>query len=217
LRLRPRLRLALPEWGYTALSRHRDEARSTSLPPRSSQSGPEPLSQCDVPLHVARMLTDSPRRTTGPAPSGSRSRPIWPQTDFEPRHRTRPVTVQLDAEGPRGLIRSELMTIREVAELLAVSISTVCEWGRNGTLPRVRARPPRALDPRPTSKPDPRGRGRNLAAHHAQPVSCAPGALIDAVWSRTQSIHRSLPALKRQKPPGERRLLDSGGPLRFQR
>ena len=39
---------------------------------------------------------------------------------------------------PRGLTRSELMTAREVAALLEVPVSTVHEWGRNGTLPRVK-------------------------------------------------------------------------------
>jgi excisionase family DNA binding protein len=39
---------------------------------------------------------------------------------------------------PRGLTRAELMTAREVAELLDVPVSTVREWGRNGTLPRVK-------------------------------------------------------------------------------
>jgi excisionase family DNA binding protein len=39
---------------------------------------------------------------------------------------------------PVGLTRSELMTVREVAELLDVPVSTVHEWGRNGTLPRVK-------------------------------------------------------------------------------
>jgi excisionase family DNA binding protein len=34
--------------------------------------------------------------------------------------------------------RSAAMTSREVAELLEVPISTVLEWGRNGTLPRVK-------------------------------------------------------------------------------
>ena len=52
------------------------------------------------------------------------------------------MTVQLsfeeDVHAPRGLTRSELMTAREVAELIAVPISTVREWGRNGTLPRVK-------------------------------------------------------------------------------
>lgn len=43
-----------------------------------------------------------------------------------------------DLRGPRGLTRAELMTAREVAELLDVPISTVREWGRNGTLPRVK-------------------------------------------------------------------------------
>ncbi len=43
-----------------------------------------------------------------------------------------------DLGAPRGLTRSELMTGREVAELLEVPLSTVLEWGRNGTLPRVK-------------------------------------------------------------------------------
>jgi len=52
------------------------------------------------------------------------------------------VTIQLDSEedrrAPRGLTRAEPMTAREVADLLAVPISTAREWGRNGTLPRVK-------------------------------------------------------------------------------
>ena len=43
-----------------------------------------------------------------------------------------------DLGTPRGLTRGELMTAREVAELVDVPISTVLEWGRNGTLPRVK-------------------------------------------------------------------------------
>jgi excisionase family DNA binding protein len=43
-----------------------------------------------------------------------------------------------DLAGPRGLTRAELMTAIEVAELLGVPVSTVREWGRNGTLPRVK-------------------------------------------------------------------------------
>ena len=43
-----------------------------------------------------------------------------------------------DLNRTRGLTRAELMTSREVAELLDVPISTVLEWGRNGTLPRVK-------------------------------------------------------------------------------
>jgi excisionase family DNA binding protein len=43
-----------------------------------------------------------------------------------------------EAEPPRGLTRAALMTAREVAELLDVPVSTVLEWGRNGTLPRVK-------------------------------------------------------------------------------
>ena len=43
-----------------------------------------------------------------------------------------------DLNTPRGLTRAELMTSGEVAELLDVPVSTVLEWGRNGTLPRVK-------------------------------------------------------------------------------
>jgi len=47
--------------------------------------------------------------------------------------------LSLDGPGtPGGLARAELMTAREVAALLEVPISTVLEWGRNGTLPRVK-------------------------------------------------------------------------------
>jgi excisionase family DNA binding protein len=51
------------------------------------------------------------------------------------------VTGQLSLDelsAPRGLTRAELMTAREVAELLDVPVSTVREWGRNGTLPGVK-------------------------------------------------------------------------------
>ena len=47
-------------------------------------------------------------------------------------------TQVIHEDPPRSLTRGELMTAREVAELLAVPISTVREWGRNGTLPRVK-------------------------------------------------------------------------------
>ena len=43
-----------------------------------------------------------------------------------------------DLNTPRGLTRAELMTSQEVAELLGVPASTVREWGRKGTLPRVK-------------------------------------------------------------------------------
>jgi len=50
------------------------------------------------------------------------------------------MTAQLSLEDlgiPRGLTRAELMTAAEVAELLGVPVSTVREWGRKGTLPRL--------------------------------------------------------------------------------
>lgn len=37
-----------------------------------------------------------------------------------------------------GLTRADLMTAAQVAELLDVPVSTIREWGRNGTLPRVK-------------------------------------------------------------------------------
>jgi excisionase family DNA binding protein len=43
-----------------------------------------------------------------------------------------------DLGTPRGLTRAELMTAAEAAELLGVPVSTVREWGRKGTLPRVK-------------------------------------------------------------------------------
>ena len=43
-----------------------------------------------------------------------------------------------ELNAPRGLTRAELMTAHEVAELLDVPVSTVREWGRKGTLPRVK-------------------------------------------------------------------------------
>ena len=43
-----------------------------------------------------------------------------------------------DVGTPRGLTRAELMTATEVAEMLGVPVSTVREWGRNGTMPRVK-------------------------------------------------------------------------------
>lgn len=43
-----------------------------------------------------------------------------------------------DGPATRGLTRADLMTAVQVAELLDVPVSTVREWGRNGTLPRVK-------------------------------------------------------------------------------
>lgn len=48
------------EWGYTALSRHRDEARFYVTAGRDFlNQAPEPLREGDLPLHVVRMLADS--------------------------------------------------------------------------------------------------------------------------------------------------------------
>lgn len=43
-----------------------------------------------------------------------------------------------ELDRPRGLTRAELMTAGEVADLLGVPVSTVRQWGRDGTLPRVK-------------------------------------------------------------------------------
>jgi excisionase family DNA binding protein len=51
------------------------------------------------------------------------------------------MSVQLSLEElnrPRGLTRADLMTAQELADLMAVPVSTVREWGRNGVLPRVK-------------------------------------------------------------------------------
>ena len=42
------------------------------------------------------------------------------------------------AEPIRGLTRTELMTARELAEVLGVPVSTVLHWGRTGLLPRIK-------------------------------------------------------------------------------
>jgi excisionase family DNA binding protein len=49
-------------------------------------------------------------------------------------------TSQTSTEGEQsdGLKRSDLMTAREVAELLYVPVSTVHEWGREAVLPRIK-------------------------------------------------------------------------------
>ena len=49
-----------------------------------------------------------------------------------------PASPPLAAVQPRSLTRGDLMTAAEVAELLAVLISTVRDWGRRGMLPRVK-------------------------------------------------------------------------------
>ena len=53
-----------------------------------------------------------------------------------PNHATAP---QAESQGqPRGLTRADLLTAAQVADLLAVPVSTVREWGRSGTLPRIK-------------------------------------------------------------------------------
>lgn len=39
---------------------------------------------------------------------------------------------------PHGLTRADLLTAAQVADLLGVPVSTVREWGRSGTLPRIK-------------------------------------------------------------------------------
>ena len=53
------------------------------------------------------------------------------------RERVGPMMVE--TSGPvRGLTRADLMTAREVAEMLDVPISTILHWGRVGLLPRIK-------------------------------------------------------------------------------
>jgi len=48
------------EWSYTALSRHRGEARFYITAPHDFlNQAPQPLRDSDIPLHVAQMLADS--------------------------------------------------------------------------------------------------------------------------------------------------------------
>jgi excisionase family DNA binding protein len=110
----------LPPPPRSALLRHRG--------PRLPQPGPGSAARRRPPAPRRPAPQRKPRRTPRPGPS-----------QRGPRHRTRPVTTQIiDDNPPRGLTRAELMTTREVAELLSVPISTVREWGRNGTLPRAK-------------------------------------------------------------------------------
>ena len=48
-----------------------------------------------------------------------------------------PIPIEAGAS-PRGLTRGDLMTARQVADLLGVPLSTVHEWGRRGVLPRIK-------------------------------------------------------------------------------
>jgi excisionase family DNA binding protein len=69
-----------------------------------------------------------------------------------------------------GLTRAAPMTAREVAELLNVPVSTVLEWGRRGTLPRVKL-----------------GRHVRFIRAHVEAAilaaECGNGADRDADWS----------------------------------
>jgi excisionase family DNA binding protein len=49
-----------------------------------------------------------------------------------------PVPPGLTAVPSRSLTRADLMTAADVADLVRVPVSTVREWGRNGTLPRIK-------------------------------------------------------------------------------
>jgi|SRR5215216_6013216 len=72
---------------------------------------------------------------------------------------TQPPIPSEGGRAPRGLTGADLMTARQVAELLGVPLSTVQEWGCRGVLPRVklgrhvalRSGPRRAHDPGATS------------------------------------------------------------------
>ena len=83
----------------------------------------------------------SSRRSRAPAIRSSSFGPYHARTSPRPLSRPRAMTGQLSLDElntPPGLTRAELMTAREVAELLDVPVSTVREWGRKGTLPRVK-------------------------------------------------------------------------------
>jgi len=43
-----------------------------------------------------------------------------------------------DDDRPHGLTRADIMTAREVADMLGVPVSTILHWGRTGILPRVK-------------------------------------------------------------------------------
>jgi excisionase family DNA binding protein len=43
-----------------------------------------------------------------------------------------------DPDDPRGLTRQDIMTAKDVADMLGVPVSTVLHWGRTGTLPRLK-------------------------------------------------------------------------------
>ena len=44
----------------------------------------------------------------------------------------------IDPDDPRGLTRKDIMTAKDVADMLGVPVSTVHHWGRTGTLPRLK-------------------------------------------------------------------------------
>jgi len=132
-RLRPRLRRALSRVGlHRPLPPPRRSAFLRQRRPNLPQPGPRAAARW---RHPAARRADARRQPSRAPRLGQGQGPRH-------RHRTGPVTTQLSFEegrhAPRGLTRAELMTAREVAELISVPISTVREWGRNGTLPRVK-------------------------------------------------------------------------------
>jgi excisionase family DNA binding protein len=100
-----------------------------------------------------------------------------------------------DLGGPRGLTRAELMTAREVAELIGVPVSTILESGRNGTLPRVKlGRHVRFIRAHVEAAISRRSSETTQLALQIGPLSWSAGGLSRA---RTPSVNEKSPALCR--------------------
>lgn len=93
---------------------------------------------------VAGLRIDDPghkRRGSLPKPMSTDRRTTPRTLGFATRRGPRAIPEAEDvsaAPAMQGLTRADLMTAGQVAELLDVPVSTVLEWGRNGTLPRVK-------------------------------------------------------------------------------
>ena len=129
------------EWAYTAMSRGREQQRALL---RRGRPGPAPGVRPG--RRAAARGPRTPHRRAGVERGVSaRDRHRDPrraraQARRRPRARTMTAAALPPGEParPRGLARADLMTAKQVAELLDVPVSTVREWGRNGTLPRVK-------------------------------------------------------------------------------